>query len=238
MLISTTINDALIEIGVINPNDEATPQDHAYGLRTLNRIIDSYNTQNLIITYLEDIALPQPIQWANTVTLGNGKDIDFPAPLDIQAAFFRQGTTDYNLKLMSMTDWSSKAYKFDTAIPSYMYAQKTNTNDLELKFDTIPQSDLVLHVMAKKPYTGINGNGNDYTPTDDIKWNYGFEKMLMLRLAVELCSSYEILPTQILISKASEAENNVKTHNYQPYTLKNSKRWNRGYSRCNRGSNR
>ena len=43
MLISTTINDALIQIGVINPIDEATPQDHIFGLRTLNRIIDSYN---------------------------------------------------------------------------------------------------------------------------------------------------------------------------------------------------
>jgi diaminopimelate epimerase len=81
--------------------------------------------------------------------------------------------------------------------------------------------------MAKKPYTGVNGNGNEYLVTDNIEWNYGFEKMLMLRLAVELCQSYEIQPSQILVSKMQEAEANVKTHNYQPSTLKTSSRWGR-----------
>ena len=31
MLISKTIDDALVEIGVKNPIEEATPQDHEFG---------------------------------------------------------------------------------------------------------------------------------------------------------------------------------------------------------------
>ncbi len=238
MLISTTINDALIKIGVINPIDEASPQDHAYGLRELNRIVDSYNTQNLIITYLQDIALPQPTNWANSVTIGTGKDIDFPAPLEAEAAFFRQASVDYHLDMMTSNEWSRISYKFDTGIPSRIYLQKTDTNDLKAYFDAIPQTNLVLHLMAKKPYTGVNSVGNDYLPTDDIKWNYGFEKMLMLRLAVELAPTYEIQPSQLLLSLATEAENNVKTHNYQPLTLESSHRFKRGYRYRNRGDSR
>lgn len=237
MIIGTTINDALIEIGVLNPIDEATPQNLAHGLRILNRIIDSYNTQNLTITYLEDIALPQPTQWANSVTIGNGKDIDFPAPLEAESAFFRQGSVDYHLHMMASNEWGRIGFKFDSGIPTKYYLQKTNTNDLKIYFDRIPQSNLVLHLMAKKPYTGVNGEGNDYVATDDINWNYGFEKMLMTRLAVELCSSYEITPSNTLTYKMQEAENNVKTHNYQPMVLETSHRLKRGYRR-NRGNYR
>ena len=77
MLISQTIDDALVEIGVKNPIDEATPQDHEFGLRTLNRIIDSYNTQNLLITYLQDITymLHQKTNVKNTYKFHNGKKI-------------------------------------------------------------------------------------------------------------------------------------------------------------------
>ena len=231
MLISRTINDALIEIGVVNPIDEATPQDMAYGLRTLNRIIDSYNTQNLIVTYLEDIALPSPTNWANGVTIGNGKDIDYPAPIEVQTVFFRQGSTDYSLKEMASNRWANINYKFNVAIPSEYYLQKTNTNDLKIYFDCIPQDNMILHLMAKKPYLGVNGVGNEYLLTDDITWNYGFEKMLMSRLEVELCPSYEIQPSSALVAKATEAEGYLKTSNYQPLQLQLSNRWGRRHYR-------
>ena len=236
MIIKRTVTDALIEIGVINPIDEATPQDAAYGLRTLNRIIDSYNTQNLIVTYLESIQLPSPTTWANSVTLGTGLDIDYPAPLNIESAFFRDGTTDYPLQMMTSNSWSDITYKSDVAIPKRLYIQKTDENNLKLYFDCIPSNNLTLYVMAKKPYTGVNGLGNNYLPTDDINWTFGFEKMLMLRLAVELCSSYEIQPSQMLVSKAQEAENNLKTFNYQPKTMRSTFRSSRNYrTRYNRG---
>ena len=223
MLISTTINDALIQLGVINPIDEATPQDHAFGLRTLNRIVDSYNTQNLLITYLQDKVMPTPVAgWGNAVTIGTGKDIDTAAPIETQAAFFRQGSTDYALTVMTFNEWVNIPDKTTIQIPSKYYIQYTDDNDSKIYFDTVPQSDLVLHLLAKMPYTGVNSVGNDYLPTDDIAWNFGFEKMLMLRLAAELAPSYEIQASPVLLSLAEEAENNVKTRNYQPKTLSTS----------------
>ena len=233
MLISRTVADALIEIGVVNPIDEATPQDSAFALRTLNRIIDSYNTQDLIVTYLQDITLPSPLSWTNGVTIGNGKDIDYPAPLEPESVFFRQGSTDYNLKKMTADRWANFNYKFAISIPNEYYIQKTDDNDLKIYFDCIPQGDMILHMMAKNPLVG--STGNDYLLTDDITWNYGFEKMLMLRLATELCSSYEIQPSQLLVGKMQEAENHFKTHNYQPRTLKTSNRFKRSYGRASRG---
>lgn len=234
MLISRTINDALIEIGVINPTDEATPQDHEYGLRTLNRIIDSYNTQSLLITYLEDIALQAPYtvnecevtpdqlttkQWNNTVTIGHCQEINMEAPAEISEVFWRQGSTDYASSVMTYNQWAEITTKGNTGIPRRHYIQKMNSNNVKLYFDYIPQEGLELHIMAKRPYTGKNSNGNEYLPTDDIAWSFGFEKMLMKRLAIELAPSYEITPSAVLISTAQEAENNVRRYNSEPITL-------------------
>jgi hypothetical protein len=236
MLISQTIDDALVEIGVKNPIDESAPQEHEFGLRTLNRIIDAYNTQNLLVTYLQDTTIQAPYTvnecevtpeelettpraWKNSITIGHCQEINIEAPMDIQDIFWRQGETDYYSKEMTHNQWSAITTKGNTAIPRRHYIQKMDNNNIKLYFDYIPQEDLELHLLAKMPYTGKNSTGNKYVPTDDIIWNYGFEKMLMKRLAIELAPSYEIVPSQVLIAAAQEAEMHVKRNNSQPMTL-------------------
>ncbi len=160
------------------------------------------------------------------------------APVHIAGIYWydeRSGTR-YESKEMTYTRWLSYKYLNTEAIPAYHYIQKTNTNEVILNFDCIPQSDLTLHILAKMPYTGVNGRGEEYIATDDIMWTRGMEKMLMYRLAVELCPLYEIDPNPILVGLAQEAENYLKASNYQPTTLKTSTKLSRGYrynnSRC------
>ena len=255
MLISQTIDDALVEIGVKNPIDEASPQDHEYGLRTLNRIIDSYNTQNLLITYLRDIPYEMPTinnecetadpddlttrKWTQCIEIGHCKQINSEAPVDIQGLFWRQNGTDYPSKSMTSNQWSAIGWKTSEGIPHAHYVQKMDNNDIKICFDMLPIYDLELHLLAKMPYTGKNSTGNEYLPTDDINWTFGFEKMLMLRLASELCNSYSVEPSQTLLLKMAEAENYVKAHNYQPLSLKSDSTLSRygrrgGSSRSNR----
>ena len=216
MLISKTINSALISIGVLNPIEEATPQDHKYALEVLNRIIDSFNAQNLMVTYLEDISYPEPSAgWTSNVTIGTGMDIDETAPLDIQGLFWRYGGTDYTSQKMVQNEWSRLSVKGEVAIPSRHYVQNMEANNKKISFNATPYPDSVLHVMSKRPYTGTDINGVDYTPTDDIIWTHGFEKALMYRLAAELCPSYSMPVPQSIMSLAQEAEDVIKTRNYQ-----------------------
>lgn len=223
MLISQTITDALIELGVLNPIDEASPQDHSFGIRTLNRIIDLYNTEDIIITYLQDKTYAEPeTGWQSSTTIGYGLEFDEEAPVSIQGAFFRQDGTDYTMKPMTNSEWSSLGFKEIEGIPNRFYEQKMEDNSVKIYFDIIPQQGLELHLQAKMPYTGTNGVGDEYIATDDINWTRGFEKMLMLRLAVELAPSYEVEASMLTISKAQEAEDKVKTSNFQPRVLKTS----------------
>ena len=236
MLISQTIDDALVMIGVKNPIDEATPQDHEYGLRTLNRIIDSYNTQNLIITYLQDIAYQEPTvnnecetadpndlvarKWNASVTIGHCQEINDEAPVKIESLFWRQSGTDYISKEMNSNQWAAIGWKTAEGIPLSHYVQRMDNNNIKIYFDLVPMPGLELHLLAIKPYTGKNSTGNEYLPTDDINWTFGFEKMLMYRLALELCPSYSVEVPMAVATMAKDAEDWVKTHNYRPLTLK------------------
>lgn len=218
MLISKTIDAALRKIGVLTAQDEASPADHQLGLETLNRIIDSYNTQGLTITYLEDI--PYTVNsWGSSITIGIGLEIDEAAPVQIEDLYWTDGASTYKSITMSYNQYADTITKNDVGIPHRHYVQRMNDNSIKIYFDYIPQDGLVLHLMAKRPYTGVNGEGNEYLPTDDIKWNFGFEKMLMYRLAVELSPDFEVPLSQVVVGLAQEAEKNVFEHNYQPITL-------------------
>lgn len=217
MLITELINDSLVEIGMLTPQDEASPSDSSYALRTLNRIIDLYNTQQLVSSYLKEkvYELPESGSWTSPIEIGPGLQFDGIAPTEIADVFFRQYETDYPVKMFTHNQWSSVGFKNVSAIPYRYYAQRMDENALKISFDCIPLNTLELHLMCKMP---IN-EGAAFKATDDITFGYGVEKMLLTRLALELCPSYEIEPSQILLTKAGEAENAVKAFNYNPTLL-------------------
>ena len=215
MKITNLINDSLVEIGVLSVQDEASPSDSAYALRTLNRIIDLYNTTNLITSYLQEKVIEPQGDWTSPIEIGPDLQFDMIAPTDIQGVFFRQYETDYPVKLFTHNQWSSVGFKKVSAIPYRYYPQRMDENSLKISFDCIPLNTLELHLMCKMP---IN-EGAAFKVTDDITFNYGVEKLLLTRLAVELCPSYEIEPSTVLTGKAMEAETAVKAYNYQPTLL-------------------
>lgn len=217
--ISRTIDDALIELGVLNPVDEASPQDHEFALRKLNMIIDSLNTQNLTISHLEDKKYEDQVM-KGYIDIGIGKEWDTPAPTDIQGLFWSlDGETDYKSTPISVDKWSSIRTKNTHGIPVYHYVSRDNEDNVRIYFNRIPIGNLKLHILAKTAYTGSGENGA-YTPTDDINWSRGYEKMLTYRLAMELATTYGVQPPAMLGNLADEAMNNLKTYNYKPRTLK------------------
>ena len=139
--------------------------------------------------------------------------------VQIEDLYFSQSGTTYKAIPMAYNQYADILTKGNVGIPRRYYMQRMNDNNIKIYFDLIPEDGLTLHLMAKRPYTGVNGEGNEYLPTDDIKWNFGFEKMLMYRLAVELSPDFEVPLSQTIIGLATEAEKNVFEHNYQPTTL-------------------
>ncbi len=231
MKINQTINDALIHLGVIDATEEPAPEDSQFALRLLNRILDGYNTMNLTIPYSKYITYPNDSWTSSSIEIGNGKEVDADAPQDITQVLFRDDTIDsidYICTPMTQTEYAAITYKGVIAIPTKYYTQQTESGVTTIYLNCIPQAGLKLVTYAKEKYR------TDFKPTDDVDWGTGVEKMLVLRLAVELSSSYHIQPDQVLMFAAGEAENTVKAYNYQPQALKSSRTLTRRkYSRYN-----
>lgn len=221
MKISTLIDDALREINVISATDEASPQDHAFALRKLNRIIGLYNTQHLLNAFIQDIKFVQPTAgWTPQIYIGPGQQFPAVAPTHIEGAFFRQSGVDYSMNAMTSDQWREISYKETVGIPTRYYEQNMGENTSKIYFDCIPIDGLELHLLCKLP---ING-GVDFNTTDDVIFEYGMEKLLIDRLAFELCGAYEIGAGEInlLAGKIEEAVTSIKAYNYEPSVLKNS----------------
>jgi len=221
MLIKKTIDGALRLIGVLAAGEEASSDEHEDGLERLNGLIDSFNTQSLLVSYISHNIYSAPtLGWKSNITFGIGTSFDFNvvAPIQITSAFFRYNSgIDRILKLNSLDQWAGISNKYIITTPSNYFVQYGPDKSMEIQFDSIPLNTDVLHIMCRMPFVAASGM---YLPTDDINWDYGFERMLRYNLAVELSSEYGQQISPIVASIAQKSLRDIKQSNYQPIALK------------------
>ncbi len=234
MKIVETINDALYELGVVDVTEEPAPEDSAFALRTLNRIMDGLNTRGLLIPFLHQLEYSDKTEWISSdieITNHIGDEISpyrieadgiaydritATPPNDIQQLFFRDSTNspvDYACSPMTSREYAERPYKGVVGIPTKYFVSQNTPDSTVISFNAIPQQGLKLNIFGKLPYK------TNFDPQDDVLWGTGVEKMVMLRLAVEVAGSYHIEITQLLAARAMEAENQVSAYNYQPRTI-------------------
>jgi len=233
MLIKVLVDEALKELGVLAPEEEGSAAEHKDGLRVFNRLVDSLNSQDLMITHVQKREYTAPfvvnpcetdgtnttIAWKNKVSIGKCKDYNEVAPLEILEAFIRDsGGTDHVLSNATLTEISQVATKSVVARPSKMYSQNTE-KAMDIYFTTIPEAGDTLHVYAKMPFTGSTALDDDYTIESDINWDYGYENLLTLNLAVTLAPRYNVQISNVLAILAQKSIDDIKSKNYVPLQL-------------------
>jgi len=232
MLIKTLIDEALKEIGVLAAEEEATPAEHKDGLRVFNRMIDSFNSQNLMITHVQERVYQAPLvvsaclggvpdtsrAWKQKVSIGQCLDYNEIAPIEIFTAFIRNSETDYPIEVATLTEVSQVANKSTVARPVKMFTQGVNKS-MDIFFTSIPEEGDILHAFAKMPFVGSSPSEDDYTTESDIQWDYGYENLLTLNLAVMLSPRYKVPLEPTLAILAQKAIDDIKSSNQTPLTL-------------------
>lgn len=218
--IRSTINGAMRKLGVLAEGEEATSGQLVDALIDINGLIEDFNNQNLLVTHKVQKTYSTPVGgWSGVITINptTGNTFEEAAPINVHTAFFRDsGGSDSILDLMTPNDWGQIVNKSSTGRPSKLYISRDNQK-LTIYFDVIPDADLTLHMLVSMPYLGDSTN-NQYTPSSEIDWDYGFERMIRLNLAIELADEYGAQITQSLAVLAQQSIDRIKDKNYTPLT--------------------
>lgn len=209
------IQDALIEIGVFAPSDPIPAEDIQFALRTLNRMISVWNTQDLMVYSLNRETF-NLVAGKQTYTLGTGGDFNIPRPVKIPNAsvLINNATpTPLEIPIDILTDqeWQNISLK---QTPSTFPVKMWMTGDVPLNylwFWPLPQDSTVKIVLycwgQVQPYTALN---------TDVIFPNGCDEAIVTNLALMLSSSYGVAALDSLRGRAVIAKGSIESMNMEP----------------------
>ena len=207
-------NDALIELGVLDPSEQMDGGSAAYALRTLNRMLQVWNTQSLMV-YTVNRNIFNIVAGKQTYTLGTGGDFNMSRPtrIDMVSIIVNSGLYPLEKEVQILTDdeWRAVTLK---STPSIWPTQVWITGNMPLNslvFWPVPQDstvDVVLYSWGRMDgFTSIN---------DSVTLPNGYEEAIVTNLAMFLSSSYGIQPSSALGMRAAMSKDAIQSLNVEP----------------------
>lgn len=211
------VSASLRLIGAIAPGETPSASEVTDGLAAINRMIDSWSTESLIIyaDAKEEFTLTVGQQ---EYTMGPSGDFNTSRPLR-----FLQGTikvetntpaVEYQLIFASLEQWVMIKQKGLTSnIPSYIYTE--NSYPLStVSVYPVPSVANKLVLYTQKQLTSIADQ------TTVLSLPPGYEDALVYNAAVRLSPEYGKAPTEIVFAIANESKANIKRLNIKPAYLR------------------
>jgi len=206
--------DALIELGVLDPSETLDANQAAFALRTLNRMLQVWNTEDLMV-YTVNRTTFNLVAGQQVYTLGTGGNFNMsrPARIDMISILVNNGTYPLEIPLQILTDeeWRDTSIK---TTPSIWPTKVWITGNMPLNslyFWPVPQDstvDCIIYSWGKMDgFTSIN---------DTVSFPNGYEEALVTNLAMFLSSSYGIQPQGTLGLRAAMSKSAIQSLNVGP----------------------
>tara|TARA_R100000951_G_scaffold1557_6_gene3285 strand:- start:3057 stop:3746 length:690 start_codon:yes stop_codon:yes gene_type:complete len=194
------INQALRKINVVGRGQDLQNDEAQDALTALNNLMSGWSAAGgMVFTQQREVFA---LTGAQSYTIGSGADFDTARPIEIQSAFIRQGSTDYELNQYSVDEWARIADKSTGGIPEGFYYDN-NSPTAKIYIYPIGSSSYSLVMFSKKALTSFT------SLTDDISLPEGYERALVYNLACEVAIEFEKQPTGMLIAAAAESKKDV-----------------------------
>lgn len=206
------IKDALYECGAQAVGDALRSEDAAFAMRTLNRLLSSWNADYGMIYSMNRIEFSL-IGGQQKYTIGTGGDfnMDRPARIDMASILIGGTTPEVGCKILSDEEWRNIAVKSTTSTIPTMVWFSGNVPYQEAYLWPIPADStckIVLYCWGKtSAYTDLN---------DTVAFPDGYEEAIVTNLAMHLCSSWGINPSPVLVERASKSKSVLLSLNSEP----------------------
>lgn len=211
------ITASLRLIGAVAPGETITAAEAVDGLASLNRMIDSWTNESLMIyeSVRESFPLVPGVQ---LYTMGPGGDFNTIRPTIIDQALLRvQSTTpaiEYPIMLFSESEWANiRVKETQSNLPGYLYYETTYPL-LTLNIYTNPSAANFIVLYSRKPLTNIA------TLDTVISLPPGYEDALVYNQAIRLAPEYGRQPSEIIFNIANESKAALKRVNHKASYLR------------------
>lgn len=205
-------------IGAIAPGESLSATEAVDGLATLNRMIDGWSNESLMIysKVREEFTLT-----ANdgVYSIGPSADFNTTRPISIEEATLEvtSGNPDYEIPLRiikTSAEWAAISQKDSTnTYPECIFAEGTYPNET-INLYPIPSEANKLVLYSKKPISTVA------TIDTSISYPPGYEEALIYNLALRLAPEYGRQVTEMVMMTAIESKASIKRVNHRQTLLR------------------
>lgn len=205
---ASLVEDALLEAAILGVGETVSAEDQTLGLRILNRMLDSWATENLMIYATTSDSF--------TMTAGQSTystSLLTQRPVSVASMFVSLNSIDYPVTMIDEQTFNAIPYKATSAIPDMCFYNPSFPNG-EFKFYPTPYAAFTCTVNSRYPLAG------NIAAATALALPQGYEKAIIDNLAVELCRPFtrkSALPE--LMKSANETKATLKRVNYEPLLM-------------------
>lgn len=201
--VQQAINTAFHKLGMYKIGEALPAEDNADARRCLQDMLAEWASNQLLIPFstLESFALT-----AGTASYTIGEtaaDLDTVRPEQINSAFIRVDSTDYDMDIIGELAYNALALKATTGRPTHFFYNAT-VPDGTLKVWPTPDAANTLYFSSNKPQT------EPTSLTADLMVDYGYPRayhnIIVYNLAIELAPEYGKTPADSVVVKAEHGK--------------------------------
>lgn len=211
------ISASLKLIGAIAPGEAPTAAEAVDGLASLNRMIDSWSNEDLLIYAItRDEFTLTPNQ--QRYTYGTGGNFNATRPMEIQEVRLRVDIStpsiEYPVRILTLEEWAAIYQKDMTStIPYAIFAEGTYPLDA-INVYPVPSTAYKLVFFTLKPISNID------TLDTVLSLPKGYEEAIVYNYAMRAAPEYGRQTPQEVAMIGVQSKGNLKRTNYRTELLR------------------
>ncbi len=198
------IDDALGDIGVLDPMETMTAEQAQHGMRTLNRIIDRWNAQRLHVYSVRDVVATFS---GASASVGPGLTVDTSHPLRFEpGSYYVKSGMSFPLPIWSREDHAAVVLKAQAGeFPQGAYYDRQIPGTVLVW--PVPSAPLEYHFQALVKLSEFADLDTDYSLPD------GYKDALFYALCERLPRAYNLPVDPGAAAEAAKARAVIRKNN-------------------------
>lgn len=209
--LAVTANDMITRamrlVRAIGTGQTPTAEEGVTGLHALNSMLDSWNLENLLVYYFNQVT-GTLTSGTSSRTIGDAGNYDTVRPVKIDSAFLRSGTTDYPLEIRTMEEYDALQTKTVTGTPDSLFYSADFPLGI-LYFYPVPSQTYTLYLRHEEQLEYFS------SLTEEVFLPPGYRRTIEYNLALEIAPEFGVEIPPMVAAMAATSKGNIKRSNYK-----------------------